>query len=540
MSELTDFNDLASECGLEAVAEAIKVAVQTEPRPPERTFPDLPEVDVDQDMRVGAMTAADDWPEPVLPGQAKAPEIPAALLPGWCGDMAHAVAQATQTPPAMSVMFMLSTLATVLQRRFEVEPTEGYVEPLALWTNCAAPSASRKSAVMGALLAPLLRWEKLEGDRMRREIARANARRSVALKRIEKLRQDAAKAGSDQERDDITKEIEREELDMPDELRAPRLFVGDVTLERLQALLVEHGGRMSILSDEPGIFLILSGLYNGGNANFDVALQGHAGSPLRVDRAGRSAYVDRPALSFGLLLQPGILADVAGSRRFRDSGLLARFLFAMPASLVGKRDVRQRTPVPGHVSETYARKLFELLDGYRDHTVERQRLTFSDSARELWLDFAQAIEDGLGEGQTFEAINDWCGKLPGAVARIAALMEIAECGLHVDTVHEITMHRAIELAWLLIEHARAAFALLGTDEADNDAAFVLRWIRGEAVAEFRQRDAQKAMEGRFRSVERLKKALDRLEAGDVLRGYKRKNQRGPATMVYTVNPRILS
>jgi putative DNA primase/helicase len=102
------------------------------------------------------------------------------------------------------------------------------------------------------------------------------------------------------------------------------------------------------------------------------------------------------------------------------------------------------------------------------------------------------------------------------------------------------MHRALELAWLLVEHARAAFALLGTDEADCDAAFVLRWIRGEAVEEFSQRAAQKAMEGRFRSVERLKKALDRLESCAVLRGYKRKNQRGPATMIYTVNPRILS
>ena len=537
MSEPTDFNDMAAEQGLDAVAATVHDAIAAAScSPPEPAFPDLPEPPDDH----GDAAAGDDWPEPVLPGQAKAPEIPAALLPGWCGDMAFAVSQATQTPPAMSVMFMLSTLATVLQRRFEVEPTEGYIEPLALWTNCAAPSASRKSAVMSALLAPLLRWEKLEGDRMRREIARVNAKRAVALKRIEKLRMDAAKAGSDQERADITAEIEREELDMPDELRAPRLFVGDVTLERLQSLLVEHGGRMSILSDEPGIFLILAGLYNGGNANFDVALQGHAGSPLRVDRAGRSAYVDRPALSFGLLLQPGILADVAGSRRFRDSGLLARFLFAMPESLVGKRDVRQRTPVPGHVSETYARRLFELLDGYQDQTKEPQRLTFSDSARELWLDFAQAIEDGLGEGRAFEAINDWCGKLPGAVARIAAVMELAECGLHVDTVHECTMHRAIELAWLLVKHARAAFALLGTDEADNDAAFVLRWIRGEAVEEFRQRDAQKAMEGRFRSVERLKKALDRLEAGDVLRSFKRKNTHGRPTLAYTVNPRILS
>lgn len=528
MAELTDFNDQAVVHGAESVRKVIETAFAAMPEPPAHH------------SEGHAASTVDEWPEPVLPGQNKTPDIPADLLPTWCADMAHAVSQATQTPPAMSVMFMLSVLATVLQRRFVVEPSDGYTEPVPLWTTCATPSATRKTAVMDALTGPVLRWEKLEGDRMRREIARVNARRSVALKRIEKLKLDAAKADSDKERAEITAEIEREELEMPDEVRAPRLFVGDVTLERLQALLVEHGGRMSILSDEPGIFLILSGLYNGGSANFDVALQGHAGSPLRVDRAGRSAYVDRPALSFGLLLQPGILADVASSRRFRDSGLLARFLFAMPESFVGKRDVRQRRPVPAEVKEQYARKLFELLEGYDDQAGDPQVLGFSDSARELWLDFAQAIEDGLGEGQTFESIGDWCGKLPGAVARIAAVLEVAECGLQVDTVHEVTMRRAIDLAWLLIEHARAAFALLGTDEADNDAATVVRWVRGEVREEFTQREAQKAMEGRFKSVERLKKALDRLEAGGVVRGAKRRNPRGSPSMVYTVNPRILS
>ena len=120
------------------------------------------------------------------------------------------------------------------------------------------------------------------------------------------------------------------------------------------------------------------------------------------------------------------------------------------------------------------------------------------------------------------------------------MLEVAECGLQVDTVHEVTMRRAIDLAWLLIEHARAAFALLGTDEADNDASTVVRWVRGEVREEFTQREAQKAMEGRFKSVDRLKKALDRLEAGGVVRGAKRRNPRGSPSMVYTVNPRILS
>ena len=37
----------------------------------------------------------------------------------------------------------------------------------------------------------------------------------------------------------------------------------------------------------------------------------------------------------------GLVPD-ADLRRFRDSGFLARFLYALPESTVGKRDVRQR------------------------------------------------------------------------------------------------------------------------------------------------------------------------------------------------------
>jgi replicative DNA helicase len=60
--------------------------------------------------------------------------------------------------------------------------------------------------------------------------------------------QDAAKAKDASERAAIRAEIEREELEMPEELLAPRLFSADTTAERLQALLVEHGERMAVLS----------------------------------------------------------------------------------------------------------------------------------------------------------------------------------------------------------------------------------------------------------------------------------------------------
>ena len=514
MDAPTDWNDMASMNGLEEVSRQIDDAAPTV-TPPE-------------------------WPDPILPGTMRTPTIPADVLPSWLGDMARAVSEATQTPPALAVMCALSVLATILQGRYEVEPLPRYFEPLSIWTLGTAPPGARKTAVLNAFMAPVQYLEKLARDRQRPEIARVNAARAVAKKRIERLLQDAAKAKEASERTTIREEIEREENEMPPELYALRLSSSDVTPERLQMLMVEQGGRMAVLSDEAGIFQIMAGMYNGGAANNDVFLQGHAGSPLRVERASRSAYLDKPALTFGLLIQPATLADVASSAKFRNTGLLARFLWAMPASNVGQRDVRKHTPVPDHVADEYQRRVLQLLEGVPGPVVAPRVLCVGQLAREAWLDMAASIELEQGEGGRYESISDWTSKLPGAVARIAALFELAQVGLQANQVSLDSMERAIQLARLLVPHAQAAFGLLGTDATDNDASAILKWVRSGGREEFTRREAQKAQEGRFRSVERLQKALDRLEHQDVLRAFKRHNKGAPATMVFKVNPKVLS
>lgn len=515
MNAPTDFNDLAAMASIEEVLRQVDKAVPAVEPPV--------------------------WPDPILPGALRTPPIPPEVLPSWLADMARAVSESTQTPPALAVMSALAVLATVLHRRFEVAPFgDSYTEPLALWTLSASPSGTRKSAVLNAMLGPLVHWEKLLRDRMRGDIAKVNATRAVAKKRVERLLVDAAKAKEPSEREAIRAEVEREETEIPEEIRTPRLFTGDTTAERLQAMLVEHGERMAVHSDEAGIFLIMAGIYNGGAANIDVFLQGHAGSPMRVDRAGRSAHVDKPALSFGLLIQPDVMSEVAGSSRFRGSGLLARFLYAMPASNVGTRDVRRHTPIPEEIADEYERYLFSLLEGVPGAVEAPKVLTLSEAAREVWLDLAEEIERQQGEGGRYESINDWTSKLPGAVARIAALLELADTGLDAVEVSFDSMDRALRLGRLLIPHAQAAFGLLGTDAVDNDAAAILKWARANDRAEFTRRECQKGQEGRFRNMDRLQKALARLEHQDVVREFKRHNKGAPSTTAYSVNPKALS
>jgi hypothetical protein len=482
-----------------------------------------------------------EWPDPILPGQLPVPEIPATLLPSWVGAMANAVADSTQTPPALAVMLACSTLATVMHRRFEVAPwgeDDDYSEPLSLWTLTGLPSGSRKTAVISALAAPLVRWEKLERDRLRPEIARVQSARLVAKKRIEKLVKDSTAADNEEAREKIRKQIQEEEEAMPAEIIPPRLFTGDVTAERLQGLLVEHAERMAVLSDEAGIFLIMAGMYSGGMASLDVFLQGHAGTAMRVDRAGRLAHVDKPALSFGLALQPGVLADVASSRRFRDSGLLARFLYAMPESNVGRRDVRRRWSIPNFVQNEYERRLFDLLEGRELVAGKPRTIGMSDEAREAWLIFAEEIEAGQGERGALESIGDWSAKLPGAAARMACLFELAERGPTTTEVSLDVTEKALQICRLLIPHAQAAFGLLGADSVDGDAAAIVKWARDGRHLSFNKSHAQKSMEGRFRTVARLDKAIERLEASDVCKVEKVPNRGARPTTRVQMNPKL--
>jgi len=480
-----------------------------------------------------------EWPDPLMPGTKLTPEIPPSTLPGIFGEHAAAVAESTQTPPALATMFSISILATVLQGRFEVAPFgDDYREPLPIWVTACYPVGGRKTAVYNAGIAPVLHWEKNAGDRARPEIARRFAAREVAMKRIERLKVDASRENNAGQRALIQEEIKREYEGMPDELKPPRCITGNATPERTEGVMGEQGGKLGIFSDENDTFLHLTGALRGGVASLDVFLKGHAGSAMRVDRQGRELHLDRPALSQGLIVQPEAFAELAANRRLRATGVLARYLYAIPKSNIGTRDVRRRKPIPREIAEGYHDAVISLLEGYEERGRDPRVLIFTAEALEPWLAFAEGIEQHQGEGGRFEAISDWTSKLPGHAARLAALLQIAEHGLEVREVGRAAVERALALCRLLIPHAEAAFAMLGADDSDVDALAVLRWIKAGERMEFTRREAQRAMHGRFTKVERLERALAVLRDLYIISGEKKASTGGRASAFYLVNPKI--
>ncbi len=486
-----------------------------------------------------------DWDEPVLFGAGDVPDIEASLLPGFLGDYGKAVSRYTQAPEALSVMVGLSVVATSLQKKFVVSPfgDSEYVEPLNLWTVTALKPSERKTPVFNLMTKPLKQWERDQREALESEISRINTERDIELKRVEALKQNAAKAEDDGDRDEIKQKIAGILSGLAEEILPPRLWTADVTPERLQQLLVDHDEKMSLMSDEGGIFEVLSGMYANGKINVDVLLQSYSGSAVRIDRGSRSAYLESPALTFGLTVQPGILRGLGqgAKKKFRDNGMLARFLYCIPKGTVGARNVRNRYTILPRAKQEYETGINRLLNLTPNTDADGKSLPHvlrvSADALEVWYDFSQEVEDRLGDDGELESLADWGGKLAGNALRIAGNFHVAKGSDVSMEIDAETMAEATNLCRALIPHAKAAFNDMGKDEDVSDAIKVYEWILKVGDREFSRRNCQRAMQSRFSSKE-LEPVLSELVDRNIVRSAGVKTGPGRKSDQYEVNPAV--
>ena len=525
----TDINDLMAESGLQSVRDCIQQARPIEP------------------IETATETPSSDWPEPLLFGEIDTPEITASsTIPDPLASYCNAVSESTQTPPGMAVMMGLATVSTCIQKRFEVCPFgDSYTEPVNIMPVVGADPATRKSAVLKALTEPLTIWEIEQADRLKDAIKASRHERDMVVKTIDSIKSAVSKPGStDADRKEALTEIKRLEDSTPPEITAPKLWVDDVNVERLQGLMEANGERIAILSAEGGVFEVMAGLYSGGKSNVNIVLQGHAGEPVKVERQSRSVTMFKPALTLGLMVQPSVISDLAAGNkaRFRGNGMLARLLYCLPKSTVGTRDVTKRRPIPNEISTKYNSLIYRLMaiPPLSDETGrERARiLTLAPDALKAWLAFSQYIESKQGQYGEYHSIQDWTGKLPGAALRIAGLCHVVEYGESATVISMATVERALDLAELLIVHAKAAFDLMGSDPAIPDAKFILQWIIKNGADSFRRGDLHKATHGRFQRVDRLIMALKVLTERQIISEPQDRPTGRRPEVVYTVNPAI--
>ncbi|WP_226353782.1 DUF3987 domain-containing protein [Pseudonocardia sp. ICBG601] len=418
----------------------------------------------------------DEGPRPLVPARRPA-EFPVEALPAVLADYVLALSRQTQTPPDMAAMCVLGAVAACAGGRAVVEARPGWREPVNVYALVVMPPASRKSAVITDSTRPLYRAEAELTSKVDGDIVEAETRRDIAQKIAEKARRDAVSARPDTRdaklADAISAATAAAAITIP---ARPRLVADDATPEAAVSLLAEQQGCIAFISAEGGLFDVMAGRYSDKIPNLDVWLKGHAGDPMRVDRKGRpSERIDNPALTLLLTAQPTVLREIARNGQFRGRGLLARFLYAIPASNVGHRQIGA-APVPPQVSEAYGERITELarlLGHYNEPAV----IPLDPDAAQLMLDIERRIEPQLAPDGPLGHIAEWGGKLGGAILRIAGLLHLAEDPAGGERpISADTLQRADSIGVYLTEHASAALSRLGDAATETAAEFLLDYL----------------------------------------------------------------
>jgi len=465
-----------------------------------------------------------EWELPAPLGQFNLPTFPLEAFPeqlcvlcAFC----EAVAESFQVPVDLPAMLVLSVGGASLAKRVVINVRGDHWEPVNLFTVVALPPANRKSGVFRNVTEPLTYFEIQEAKRLKTIIEQNRNQRTILEKSLKYAQDQAAKSQKPEDskpHEDRTREL-TQKLNELEILKSPQYIGDDATPESIALLLDDNGGRFALLSPEGDIFDLMAGRYSSnGSPNIGVYLKGHAGDDIRVNRANRDVparYIHKPALTIGTAVQPDVLRGLTQKKGFRGRGLLGRFLYSLPQSLLGYRKLNP-PPVDSNIANEYHKMILDALDlkpvADLDSETCPHVVNVSKEALHELDRFAQKIEKELGPGGEFTSMGDWAGKLVGAVCRIAGifhgLIHASSGDLSLSKIDAETMLGAIAIGEYLIPHAKAAFFEMGANAAIDSARKILDWVSSNKITEFSRRDAFNALRGGIQKVNELDQPLE--------------------------------
>ena len=503
------------------------------------------EPDIDQPAM--SETDTDAWEEPLPLEDAELPEFPLDALPKALGDYAAAVGRSTQTPVDMAAVSVLTVVSACMRNLYKVEGKTDWMEPTNLYSVIIAEPSERKSAVVSMAVKPVNAFVKEHNEKHKVEFEMSKARKQKLENKKSSLLSQSRKKGEDKSAqdfdDDLRDVIER--LVNFQEVKPLRIYVDDTTPEKLTETLSENNNAISIISTEGGIFDVLSGTYSN-KVNIDVFLKAYSGESISVERIMRNSItVDEACLTILLSVQPVVIGELMGNKKFRHRGLTARFLYSFPRSFVGSRDLESE-PIPENVYAAYRDLIYNILSEERENNAQIIRLT--DDAKERLVSYYNSVEKRIG-GE-YSMYSDWLGKLVGNTLRIAGILARAsvmkEDVLFAEDdpieIDAAVMENAMRIGKYFLVHAVNAYGNMGVRADFKSTLMALDKIKQKGLKKVTRRDIMR-MCGWIGSAEEAQTVLSALEdygsirlssidLSDKLRAGRPKNA------VYTVNPRV--
>ncbi len=481
---------------------------------------------------------AEEWRPPAPLGELSTlpPVWPWEVYPEPMRRLGLAIVKTMNVPDELAGLGLLCAASIACGKLARVAIKSDHVQFPNLYGMVAMPQASGKTPGLRPIHRPLIarQSEMREGFRLsRREWAGKN---KVARARIAALEKEAQSGEADAGA--IAAKIAALETVEDERPIEPVLCADNATSEAIARLLAENGGRLGVFTpDGRDVLAIARGKYSKDSEDFAVWLKAHDGESFAYHRANRDAlpfYCDEAVLAVFVAVQPDAMKMLGESRAMRESGFLARWLYAVPERRAG--DEYPIEPVPPDAVGTYGKTIARLLDMAPDTDAEGKPCPhicpLGNDARELWRAFHSETKREADKAPPLLA--GCLGKLPEHAARIALVFHLVECAERGQAPGPILagdISRAIALGRCLAAHIRRAVEMLGDTPERSQARELLpilkahrvklqEWRAAEGMPDLcavKPRDIARGSWAGLEDADAARKVLDHLEVRGWLR-----------------------
>jgi hypothetical protein len=413
----------------------------------------------------------DEWGEPVpLPVDPSelAPPFPLYTFPEPAQQVALTVAAHAQAPIDLAACNMLGIVSAATIGKARLEPQPGLYEELPLWLAPALPSGERKTTTQRALMRSVYAVQSERMEAIRSALVDAEAEVSMAEKEVKAV----------QKKEALTREELASAMRALDAAKAAvphsgRIVADDLTPEGLLNLF-GAAEQLFVAASEGGLLDTLTGIRYGVIPNLDLLNKSHDGDPHSPARATRDiGMVQRPLLAMAVSPQPDVLRELVENTTFARRGTLARFLFALPTSLVGSREATT-TPLNREVMAWWSSLVTSLFAVPVDDDVFVKVLP---PAHSVFVPWRKALEL-RARGDIDSRLRAFRSRLHGEVYRLGGALHFLEHGA-VGCRRQIgksTAEAATELGSYFERHAELVYELLSESEQMRQVRIVHEWL----------------------------------------------------------------
>ena len=470
-------------------------------------------------------------------GRRPAVDMPKDLFgPAW--RVIEQVADNTSTAPDYAAIALLTVCAGLVGGKRLASPYgSSWKVPAILWASALGDPSSRKSAPLNAIAKPL--WQLQESANANHAERKRDWEADIERAKAEKAAwKDEVKNQAGTEA--VTVKIPANAIE-PEEPAHRRFVIKDCTPEAAAFVLKDNPQGVLAHNDELAGWLQSFDRYNSGGRPF--WLEAFEGQPFSVSRKGEGSF-DLPFLGISVLgsIQPDKLTELLEGA---NDGLVPRIIWAWPEKRTPRRP---RTEIDTDALVRAYERL-ELLPWGKDQFGADcgKVLKFSDIAADVFEDWD--ADNSAGEKDSGSLYESFCGKMSGAVVRLALVSELMAWAFGDGPEPEEISEQAVLAAILWVEDyakpmAERVFGDASVSKADRNASLLARYILKQRFEKLNVRELRRSPHKSALKPLQVKGALDDAIEALELAGWlapvpnREGGTIGRASKDYTVKPAV--